>query len=205
MALTRKFLAAMGIEADKVDEIIVAHTETVDALKEKMGELQTEADKVPDIQKKLDKALKQIEDAEKDGDKNPWKVKYDAIKEEFGDYKKNVEAEKSKTTKTEAFKKLLQEIGISEKRIDAVVRVSDIESINLDAEGKIEGASDLKKSLEAEWEDFIVKSNTQGANTSTPPANNGGKQPLTKKEIMEIKDTTERQNAWKEFIENGGN
>lgn len=205
MALTRKFLAAMGIEADKVDEIIVAHTETVDALKEKMGELQTEADKVPDIQKKLDKALKQIEDAEKDGDKNPWKVKYDAIKEEFGDYKKNVEAEKSKITKTEAFKKLLQDIGISEKRIDAVVRVSDIESINLDAEGKIEGASDLKKSLEAEWEDFIVKSNTQGANTSTPPANNGGKQQLTKKEIMEIKDTTERQNAWKEFIENGGN
>lgn len=205
MALTRKFLAAMGIEADKVDEIIVAHTETVDALKEKMGELQTEADKVPDIQKKLDKALKQIEEAEKDGDKNPWKVKYDAIKEEFGDYKKNVEAEKSKTTKTEAFKKLLKDIGISEKRIDSVIKVSDIDSIKLDAEGKIEGASDLKKSLEAEWEDFIVKSNTQGANTSTPPANNGGKQQLTKKEIMEIKDTTERQNAWKEFIENGGN
>lgn len=195
----------MGIEADKVDEIIVAHTETVDALKEKMGELQTEADKVPDIQKKLDKALKQIEDAEKDGDKNPWKVKYDAIKEEFGDYKKNVEAEKSKTTKTEAFKKLLQDIGISEKRIDAVVRVSDIESINLDAEGNIEGVDDLKKSLASEWEDFIVKSNMQGANTSTPPTNNGGKQQLTKKEIMEIKDTTERQNAWKEFIENGGN
>lgn len=33
MALTRKFLAAMGIEADKIDSIIDAHTETVDALK----------------------------------------------------------------------------------------------------------------------------------------------------------------------------
>jgi hypothetical protein len=185
----------MGIEADKVDEIIVAHTETVDALKEKMGELQTEADKVPDIQKKLDKALKQIEDAEKDGDKNPWKVKYDAIKEEFGDYKKNVEAEKSKTTKTEAFKKLLQDIGISEKRIDAVVRVSDIESINLDAEGNIEGVDDLKKSLASEWEDFIVKSSTKGADTTTPPANNGGAGKKTKEEIMAIKDTVERQQA----------
>lgn len=195
MALTRKFLAAMGIEADKVDEIIVAHTETVDALKEKMGELQTEADKVPDIQKKLDKALKQIEDAEKDSDKNPWKVKYDALKEEFGDYKKNVEAEKSKTTKTEAFKKLLQDIGISEKRIDAVVRVSDIESINLDAEGNIEGVDDLKKSLASEWEDFIVKSSTKGADTTTPPTNNGGAGKKTKEEIMAIKDTVERQQA----------
>ena len=31
MALTRKFLAALGIEADKIDEIINAHSETVDA------------------------------------------------------------------------------------------------------------------------------------------------------------------------------
>ena len=28
MALTRKFLSALGIESDKVDEIISAHTET---------------------------------------------------------------------------------------------------------------------------------------------------------------------------------
>ena len=34
MALTRKFLKAMGIEDDKIDQIIDAHTETVTALKE---------------------------------------------------------------------------------------------------------------------------------------------------------------------------
>ena len=32
MALTRKFLTAMGIEDDKIDEIITAHSETVNAL-----------------------------------------------------------------------------------------------------------------------------------------------------------------------------
>ena len=34
MSLTRKFLSALGIEDDKVDEIISAHTDTVNALKE---------------------------------------------------------------------------------------------------------------------------------------------------------------------------
>lgn len=205
MALTRKFLSALGIETDKVDEIIKAHTETVDALKEEINTYKTDADKLADVQKKLDSANKQLAESAEADNKDKWKVKYDAMKEEFDSFKKDVENEKSKSTKTEAFKKLLKDIGISEKRIDSVIKVSDIDSIKLDAEGKIEGASDLKKSLEAEWEDFIVKSNMQGANTSTPPANNGGKQQLTKKEIMEIKDTTERQNAWKEFIENGGN
>ena len=33
MALTRKMLKAMGIEDDKIDQIIEAHTETVDGLK----------------------------------------------------------------------------------------------------------------------------------------------------------------------------
>ena len=33
MALTRKMLKAMGIEDEKIDQIIEAHTETVDALK----------------------------------------------------------------------------------------------------------------------------------------------------------------------------
>ena len=34
MALTRKFLKALGIEDDKVDEIITAHSDTVNALED---------------------------------------------------------------------------------------------------------------------------------------------------------------------------
>ena len=33
MALTRKMLKAMGIEEDKIEQIIEAHSETVDSLK----------------------------------------------------------------------------------------------------------------------------------------------------------------------------
>ncbi len=41
MALTRKFLAALGIEDDKVDEIIQAHTETVNGLKDEIVKKRT--------------------------------------------------------------------------------------------------------------------------------------------------------------------
>ena len=34
MSFTRRFLSALGIEAEKIDEIINAHIEVVDGLKE---------------------------------------------------------------------------------------------------------------------------------------------------------------------------
>ena len=60
MALTRKFLASKGIEADVIDEIIEAHTETVNGLKDRIDEAEkykAQADKVPDLEKRL-KTLK---------------------------------------------------------------------------------------------------------------------------------------------------
>ena len=54
MALTRKFLSALGIEADKVDEIISAHTETVEALKNERDTFKADAEKLTGVQKELD-------------------------------------------------------------------------------------------------------------------------------------------------------
>ena len=200
MSLTRKFLSALGIEQEKVDEIITAHSETVEALKEERDKYKKSAEDYEEKTKEVEKLTKELE-AFKDSSKDSYKVKYEAIKEEFADYKKAIESEKTKATKTEAYKALLKEIGISEKRIDAVLKVSNMEDIKLDKDGKIEGIEDLKKSLSEEWEDFIVKESKKGAETKTPPEGNGGKV-LTKEEIMKIKDTEERQKAWKEYLTN---
>ena len=204
MALSRKFLSALGIEADKIDEIINAHSETVDALKEERDNYKDKAEKYDSECDKVSKLEKQVKDLE-DSNKDSYKVKYEAIKEEFADYKKGIESEKSKAEKTSAFKALLKEIGISEKRIDSVTKISDIDSIKLDKDGKIEGVDELKKNLSEEWADFIEKTGTQGASTATPPAgSNGGGAVKTKDEILKIKDTTERQNAWRDYLNNGG-
>ena len=54
MSLTRKMLKAMGIEDEKIDTIIEAHTETVDALKKERDGYKESADKLADVQKELD-------------------------------------------------------------------------------------------------------------------------------------------------------
>lgn len=190
MALTRKFLSALGIEADKIDEIINAHSETVEALKAERESYRENAEKYAKVKEDLDKANEKLKDYAKD---DTYKVKYDALKEDFDNYKKGVETEKTNTSKVAAYKGLLKEIGISDKRIDAVAKLVELDKIKLDKDGKIDGAEDLKKSLSEEWADFIVKDGTQGAGTATPPAGSGSKK--TKDEILAIKDTAERQQA----------
>jgi hypothetical protein len=192
MALTRKFLSALGIDADKVDEIINAHTETVDALKNERDKYKADAEKLPEVQKELD-GMK--EEAAKNDGKNPFEVKYNAIKEEFENYKKEQTAKETKVKKADAYKALLKEAGVSEKRIDAVLRVSDIDGLKLDKDGAVEGKDALLESIKKDWSDFIVTQGTQGAKTPNPPANGGGKTYKSKEEIYAIKDTAERQKA----------
>ena len=60
MALTRKLLSALGIEADKVEQIIEAHTETVDGLKQQIAQYKSDAEKLPEVQKQLDEDPKGI-------------------------------------------------------------------------------------------------------------------------------------------------
>ena len=174
MALTRKFLSAMGIEDSKIDEIISAHTDTVNALKEERDNFKADAEKLPAVQKELDDLKK----AESKGD--AYKVKYEAqkeeyeaLKKEFDQYKDGVTAKETTAKKESAYRALLKEAGVSEKRIDAVLRVSDISKVELTEDGKLKDSEELEKKIKEEWSDFIVSEGTKGADTPKPPANNG--------------------------------
>lgn len=79
MALSRKFLSAMGIEDDKIDQIIEAHTDTVNGLKDEIEKYKADAEKLPGIQKELKKLQ---DDADANG-RDPYKVKYEAMKEKY--------------------------------------------------------------------------------------------------------------------------
>ena len=188
MALTRKMLKAMGIEDEKVEQIIEAHTETVTALKDERDAFKADAEKLPTVQKELDE-LKATDNKE-----DTYKVKYDALKEEFDSFKKEQSEKELRVKKEQAYKVLLQEAGVSEKRVDAVLKVSDIDSLEFNADGSVKDADNLKKGIETEWEDFIVRKETQGTQTPTPPQGSG-KVYKSKEEIMSIKDTRERQQA----------
>lgn len=187
MAFTRKFLSSLGIDDDKVDTIITAHTEVTDALKEERDKYKADAEKLPDVQKQLDSALEKGDDS--------YKEKYDDLIKEFNEYKDTISAEKAQQKKMEAYKSLLKEIGVADKRIGTVLKVDAdvIGKLELDDDGKIKGSDDVKKTAKESWADFIITETTEGANPPTPPTNNGGG--MSREEIMKIKDTSARQKA----------
>ena len=120
MALTRKMLKAMGIEDEKIDQIIDAHAETVDGLKESLKKAQADAQALPGLQKELETAQADLEAAKKDG----WKDKHDALKKEFEDYKKDVTAKETKAAKEAAARAYYESKGITGKALGVAMRGS---------------------------------------------------------------------------------
>lgn len=167
MALTRKYLAALGIEADKIDEIISAHSETVEGLKAERDQYKKDAEKLPDVQAKLDKASADLKEAA------PYKEKYDKEHEEFETFKNEQTAKETKEKKTEAYKELLKEAGVSDKHINAVLKVTNLDEVELDDKGKVKDSEKKIESVKEEWSDFITTTEKKGADTATPPAGSG--------------------------------
>lgn len=170
MALTRKFLTALGIEADKVDEIITAHTEVTDALKEERDKYKADAEQFPIVQQELNE-LKEAAEKNKD---NPYKAQYEDLKKEYEDYKTGIEAKEKKAKVQTAYRELLKKAGVNEKRLDAILKVSALDDVEIDDKGELKDADKLSESIKTEWADFIVTKDEKGANTSTPPKNDNG-------------------------------
>lgn len=169
MALTRKMLKAMGIEEDKIDEIIDAHTDVVDDLKKERDQYKTDAEKLPAVQKEL-------EDLKAAGD-DGFKVKYESEHEAFEQYKNQVEAEKATAEKSSLYRQFLLDTGVAEKHVDAVLRVTDMDKITV-KDGKLENKDELTKSVKSEWSSFITSTRTDGADVDNPPDGEGGEQDL---------------------------
>ena len=189
MGFSRKMLKAMGIEDEKIDQIIDAHSETVDALKADRDTYKEDAAKLAAVQKELD-ALKAKGD---DG----YKEKYEAEKAAHDALKADIAAKETKKAKTDAYRELLKGANIDEKRIATILRAEapTIDKIELDADGKIKNAEQYTESIKSDWADFIVTQSAKGTNTATPPANGGTATTKTKEDILKIKDAGERQKA----------
>lgn len=178
MALTRKFLKAMGIEDEKIDQIIDAHTETVEGLKQ----YKADAEKLPAVQQELEETKKSLKKFT-DGD---FEKKYNDLKKEYDDYKTSEESAKELAKKQNAYKEILKKAGISDKRIDAVLRVADLSKIEFKEDGSVKDSEALEKAVKDEWSDFIVKKDTQGASTATPPENEGDSKGHTLSRAAEV-------------------
>lgn len=186
MALTRNMLKAMSIEEEKIDQIIDAHSETVDALKKQRDSYKVEAEKVPELEAQL-KDLQSGDD---------FKEKYEAEHQAFEEFKAEIELKESRKEIEAKYTELLKESGIDEKRIPAILKVTDLSTVQLNKDGSIKEADKLKESITDEWSSFIVEIEDKGASVDNPPDNTGGN--MTKEQILSIKDAGERQAAMAE-------
>lgn len=184
MALTRKMLKAMGIEDEKIDQIIEAHTETVDGLKI----YKADAEKLADVEKELETLKSKGDDG--------LKEKYDKLKVDFEKYKAEVENAKILENKKAAYRELIKDAGLSEKGAEKALKYAELDKIELDEDGKIKDSKEFLKALKEEWAEYVVKEGAEGAKTENPPENNGAK--MSKEDILKIKDTAERQKAMAE-------
>ena len=172
MALTRKFLTALGIEDAKVEEIISAHTEVTDSLKEERDKFKTDAGKYAEAKAELDRIKAE---AAKDGGKNPFEDKYNALKEEFDKFKEENNAKAAHAKKESAYKAILKEAGVADKRIDSVLKVSDLSKIEFGEDGKIKGKENILEQIKKDWDDFIPEKGTVGVPEMNPPSSEGEK------------------------------
>lgn len=161
MALTQKMLKAMGIEDDQREQILDAHQEVLESIKSERDEFKKLAEQVPDLQRQLEEAKAASDDSE-------WEQKYQDEHQAFEDFKVQVETEKAEADKAQAYRGMLMAAGIDPKRIDAIMRVTDLSQVEME-DGKLKDTEKLQESAKQEWADFVVKSNTQGSNPATPP------------------------------------
>lgn len=195
MALTRKFLSALGIEADKIDEIINAHSESVESLKEQRDSNKTKADKYDDLEKSYNDVKGKYDELLASTKKDElFKTKYDDLSKEFEKYKLDVTNKETKANKENAYSELLKAMDIPEKYHKSILRITDVDKLELE-DGKLKDLDNLKNAIKADYSDFIVKSVSKGADTPKKPLNNGAGTTKTKEEILAIKDGQERRQA----------
>ena len=178
MALTRKFLTALGIEAEKIDEIITAHADTVNGIKEEMNKYKSDAEKLPKVQKELDEL--------KDGD--DWQKKYENEHKAFESYKTEVSNQKVIDSKKEAYKELLISNNVDNKRIASILKITNFEEMEIGEDGKLKNEDKLNENIKNDWAGFITSTKDRGADVETPPGDNK----LMTKEAFEKLSLNER-------------
>lgn len=200
MALSRTFLEGLGLTEGQVEAIVEGNAESLKGLKEQINGLKAEvekyradAEKLAATQQELDELkasaseeTKKSEEREKD---------LDALRKEYDAYKAEQEGKETTARKTAAYRALLGSMNMSEKGIAKASKYFDLSKIELTKEGKIKDEEAIRTATREEWGEYLPEVSEVKNEVATPPANTGGGSGLTKKQILEIKDTQERQKA----------
>lgn len=174
MSLTRAMLKGMGLTEEQIGAVIEEHTAVTSALIAERDKFKADAEKLPELQTELDKLKLSGES---------WQSKYETEHTAFEDYKKGVARTELVAKVRAAYRKLLTECNIGERHLDAILKVTDTDSLKLNEDGTLANADKLKEGIKTEWAGFVYKQGKQGADVDTPPGNTGA---MTKDEFTKL-------------------
>lgn len=106
-----------------------------------------------------------------------WKTKYEAEKAEHEKTKSNYAAKETAATNERLFRARLTEIGITGKRADQILKMTDLSAFEVE-NGAYKDAAAVDTHIRTEWSEFVPEKGKKGADVPNPPGNNGGKTDL---------------------------
>jgi septal ring factor EnvC (AmiA/AmiB activator) len=161
--LQRKSLSAMGIEADKIDQIIEMHSDTVNGLKDEIAKYKADAESLPTVTKERDE----------------WKTKHadvlakqpDAAKvqADFDKYKQGIEAKETNAKKRGALEAKLIAEGANPDAIELMLHGADLETVKLNEKGEADEIDKAVEPIKTKFAKYFGEVTEHGAPRKTPP------------------------------------
>lgn len=122
-----------------------------------------------------------------------WEARYTAEHAAFEAYKAEIRLEEDRRKREDAYRKILKDAGIPEKKIGTVLRLCDPAGIRFSEDGTAANADELCARIREEWREIIPSRRTLGAEVVRSPLLRP--RSLTKDDIMSIRNRDERRNA----------
>lgn len=157
----------MGLEEKQVESIIEANAASIEGIKADRDKYKELADKVPDLQKKLEEAQAAS------GTTDEWEKRFNDEHQAFEDFKAQIEAERAEAAKAQAYRAMLVKAGIDQRRLDSIMRVTDLAKVEMDGDS-LKDEEQLTEAAKTEWADFVIRTKTEPSTPDTPPKASGG-------------------------------
>ena len=189
----------MGVEADKIDEIMTAHVEVVEHFKSQIDESKKLSDKIDSLKSEnadLTKQLEQANDTIKGYETDDYKGKYESEKAEHDKLKADVAGKETFAKKESALRNELKSKKYSEEAVRLILSKGGYtDKIELDKDGKVTNLDGIFNDIQSDFAMFTPKETVTSSVPDNPPANTGGKPAMSWNEIDKIKDAGKRQEA----------
>jgi hypothetical protein len=171
MTPTRKSLRAIGLNDEQIESVIEMHTETINALKDKLDAAESNKEASDKLKADYEKLKAEYDEIKKSAaDNAKYKEQYESTKAEYDKFKTDTETKAAKAAVDASFTKWLINKGYPEKVAVKIVKSGEFNP-ELDKDGSIKNEDKLSEKVDTEWLDFKPQKHIEGARTETPPAN----------------------------------